>query len=172
MSLDENLNDYFWLDSLDYKVNFLGKGLLDITLMMEGSGAYPDGQSKTLVIDLVSGDRLFLPSEFANLGGLLRKIDAKRQTEIAAAKKEAQQEGVGSEHFDSWLKRTKWSASTLEEFSISADGLTFLYDYGFPRVARALEPEGRFSFTWAEIDPYLKSDSKLKRLSRKIGILL
>ena len=166
MSLSENLNDYSWLDSFDYKVDFQGKGLLDITLIMEGSGAYPDTQMKTLVLDLLSGDLLSVGSEFRNFPALLRKIEAKQNAEIIAAKRDAAEQGVDEADFDSLLRRTKWSVNSLEGFSVSKEGVTFLFDYGFPKAVRALEPDGRYSFTWKEIGPHVKQTSALKRLMK------
>ena len=46
--------------------------------------------------------------------------------------------------------------SKLDQFSISDKGVTFLYDYGFGHAYKALEPEGRYFFTWAEMRPYVK----------------
>ena len=158
ISLAESLNDYFWLDDFDYKVNYLGNGILDISLYMEGSGAYPDTVSKTIVLNLKNGNRLSIANEFKSIGRLVAKIDAKQQAEIKKAISETEPE----EDFGEYLKNRQFGVNTLNEFSVSDKGVTFLYDYGFPKAIRALEPPGRYFFTWYEITPHIKQSSALE----------
>src|SRR5262249_37822610 len=58
-----------WLEQADYKVNYDKNGILDITLTIDGSGAYPSSSSKTVVVDLKTGNRIAPQDVFANLTG-------------------------------------------------------------------------------------------------------
>ena len=51
----------------------------------------------------------------------------------------------------------------LDEFSISDKGVTFLYDYGFPHAIQALEPDGRYFFTWAQMKQHIKRGGLLAK---------
>ncbi len=166
-SLEENLDDYHWLERLDHEVKYIDSSLLVIELVMEGSGAYPDGSVKTLVVNLNTGKRLFLKDAFTNFGQLLVKIDKAQKDEIkkhlADLKKEYPEDADSAqEMFD----RNKYSANVLEEFSIDDKGVTFIFEYGFPHAIKALEPEGRYFFSWAEMKPFIDSKGLLARFVR------
>lgn len=51
----------------------------------------------------------------------------------------------------------QYNKVSLNEFSISDRGVTFHHNYGFAHVAKALEPNGEFMFTWAQLKPFIKS---------------
>ena len=55
---------------------------------------------------------------------------------------------------------------SLNEFSVDENGITFRHDYGYPHVVQALQPNGEFFFTWAQLKPYIKAGGLLSRLSR------
>ena len=44
--------------------------------------------------------------------------------------------------------------------------MTFKYDYGFPHVIQALQPEGKFFFTWEQLRPFLVPGGLLAKLAR------
>ncbi len=159
-TLGENLGDYYWLDSFSYHINYKKNSVLGIQLIMEGSGAYPDQSVKTFVIDLRNGKRVQIGDVFANIGKLLVKIDKAQKTEIKKAMAEAKREG-GS--INGLIKSGDFTRNKLEEFSISDKGVTFLYDYGFPHAVQALEPDGEYFFSWAEIRPFIRSGSLLAK---------
>ena len=161
-TLEDNLNGDYWMSSLDYKVNYLNRGLLDIDLTMEGSGAYPDAHTKTLVVDLNTGGRLFVRDVFTNIGALVLKIDRAQKAEIKSTKAQALREGLDdTDTYDSLISETVFGVSKMDEFSISEKGVTFIYDYGFPHAFKALEPEGRYFFSWNELRPYVKKRGRL-----------
>ncbi|HYJ45883.1 MAG TPA: hypothetical protein VEV81_04655, partial [Pyrinomonadaceae bacterium] len=55
----------------------------------------------------------------------------------------------------------KFKSADLDDFSVGARGITFLYDAGFPHVVQALEPVGRYFFSYAQLKPYIKRDGPL-----------
>jgi len=44
---------------------------------------------------------------------------------------------------------------------IAGFGVTFLYDAGFPHVIQALQPDGRYFFSYAVLRPHIKSSGPL-----------
>lgn len=167
MTLEESLGDYTWLDSFNYEVKYNQKSLLTIELIMEGSGAYPDGTIKTLVVDLKTGKRINFNNAFTNIGQLLVKIEKKQNEEIKQHLGELRKDSPeNADAAKEYLQEKTSNISSLEEFSIDENGVTFIYDYGFPHATQALEPEGRYFFNWVEIKPFIKKDSLLQQFIR------
>ncbi len=54
----------------------------------------------------------------------------------------------------------------LDGFSISSEGVTFIYDYGYPHVIKAIEPYGEFLLKWQELKPFIRPDGLLARFVR------
>lgn len=167
MTLEENLGEYYWLDSFDYEVKYNKNNLMAIELLMEGSGAYPDGTVKTFVINLETGRRIFIRDAFRNVGQLLVKLDKAQKAEIknhiAELKKEYPDDYRSAQEM---LAGKKYTISELDEFSIDDRGVTFIYEYQFPHAVKALEPAGRYFFTWAELKPLIKPGGLLGRFVR------
>ena len=74
-TLKENIGEYHWLTNLSYEVNYNKNSFLEIELIMEGAGAYPSQTVKTLVVNLNTGNRVYVADLFTNIGKLLVKID-------------------------------------------------------------------------------------------------
>lgn len=167
LSLDENLGSYTWLDSLDYKVNYNKDSLLDISLMMEGSGAYPSRSVKTLVVNLRTGKRIYITNVFTNIGQLIVKLEKAQENEIKNHISEIKRNNPEDYSAAKDLFRNKrYQMNKLDEFSISDKGVTFLHDYGFPHAVKALQPDGRYFFTWAEMKPFIKPYGLLGKFIR------
>lgn len=166
-TLEENLGDYYWLETLDYKVKYNKNSLMVIELMMEGSGAYPDTSIKTFVINLNTGKRIFIRDVFNDVGQLLVKVDKAQKAEVkkylADMKKENSEDLSTAVEL---LANKKYTANTLDEYYIDDKGVTFLFDYGFVHAVKALEPEGKYFFTWAELKPLIKRGGLLGRFVR------
>lgn len=167
---DYSLKEYredTWLYEFTYKVNHNADHLLDITFTQDGSGAYPDTQDKHFLIDLTNGKIVKAQDAFQSnkLPELAAAIDVKLQDELKRIDKE--NADTNSEQPDETAMRReayealKFEPQNLDEFSVGRKGITFLYDAGFPHVIRALEPEGRYFFTYAELKPFIKLDGPL-----------
>ena len=168
-SLQDNLNDDHWLYEMSYKINYNKNGILDIALMMDGSGAYPDQSAKELVIDLKTGEQAKFADVFKteSLDKFAPLVDAKLKAEVAETIKSIEEDkssGYTKEDNDSFkeeLNALSFTAETFDEFSVSDKGVTIFYDAGFPHVIQALQPAGRYFFTWAEAKPFIKPDGLL-----------
>lgn len=165
-----------YLSSLDYKINYDKNGVLDVSLIQEGVGAYPSKQTVNLVVDLKTGEQAKFGDVFNrnSLEKLANMVDAKLSTEKKQIIKDIDADktdydaGDGRTREDD--KRTvselKFTTENFNEFSVGDKGVTILYDAGFPHVNLALQPEGRYFFSWAQIKPFVRRDGLLARFVR------
>jgi len=63
------------------------------------------------------------------------------------------------------VSRAEYSIKELDQFSVSDEGVTFIFDYGFPHAIKALEPEGRYFFSWPELRGLVRRNGALQRLA-------
>lgn len=175
-TLTENLGDYFWLTDLNYEVNYNKDGILDISLTQEGVGAYPDGQTVDLIINLKTGELIKFEDAFDKKSSakLARMVNAKLETEKKdIIRRIAKGEFNDSEHskdeddsLKEQLSALQFTAESFNGFSVGDKGATFLYDAGFPHVIQALQPDGRYFFSWTELKPFIKRGGLLERFVR------
>lgn len=167
LNLKEELGEYQWLEEADYEVGYNKNGLLVITLSMNGTAAYPDGTSKTLVVDLKTGNQLNPVDVFTNLPGLTAMVKKAQDAEMIKAKKEISEDPDSNDLDPKQLfEGTNFTVSDLNEFAVNDKGVTFIYDYSFAHVIQALEPEGKYSFTWNQVKPYIKRSGLLAKFIR------
>jgi hypothetical protein len=160
---DTSLAEYradTWLSEFDYKVNYNRNFILDITFTQDGIGAYPDTQSKHFAINLSNGELIQAADAFnsSSLDALAALVDKKLQAEIQQIIKDNSEE---RESVEGMMKELKFDAAKLNDFSIGDKGITFLYDAEFPHVVQAVEPVGRYFFSYAQLKPYIKRDGPL-----------
>jgi hypothetical protein len=175
-TLAENLRGSDWLSEMSYKVNYNKRGVLDIALTQEGSGAYPDSQTVNLVIDLKTGagvkfDDVFYREKRTEFAALVnQKLDAEKRAVIKDIDDGKFSDGANDKESDKALKEQlealEFTAETFDEFSVSDRGVTIIYDAGFPHVIQAAQPDGRYFFSWAEIKPFIKPAGLLGRFIR------
>ena len=167
LNLKDELNEYQWLETAGYEVNYNKNGLLDIVLTTEGSAAYPSIFNKEIVVDLKSGNRLTAQNVFVKLPALAAAVGKMQLAEIKKAQADYKKDPESAD-FDGgeYFMSAKFTAKNLDEFKISDKGVTFTYDYGFPHVVLALQPDGEYFFSWAQVKPYIKADGLLARFVR------
>lgn len=167
LNIKEETTEIQWLEEASYTVNYNKNGLLDITLSVTGTGAYPSTFNKTVVIDLKTGNRVTPGMAFTNIVGLTAKGKKAQEKEVKQAiidikKEDPEVEDPASVFFGS----TDFEGENLNEFSVSDRGITFIYDYGFPHVAQALQPDGRYFFPWRELKGHIKPTGPFGRFVR------
>jgi hypothetical protein len=150
---------------VDYRVNHNANGLLSLTMTSETMGAYPDAFREFLVYDLRSGARVRPAEVFSNFDAIRSLIQKQVKDAIAAAKAE---DPSSVDDLNLMLGETQGSVDdeVLGRFIITKTGLTFQYLFGFPHVAKALEPNGDVALRWAELKPFLRSDGLLAPLAK------
>ena len=118
MNLEEELSEFYGLDSAEYEVNYNKNSILDIRLMMDVSGAYPSTVSKNLVVDLKTGKRIHITDVFTNIGQLIAKIGkAKKENEIKALIELKKDNPEDAAELKQMLIENNYSVNELEEFS-------------------------------------------------------
>jgi predicted DNA-binding protein len=171
---DYSLQEYredAWLEEFDYVVNHNANSLLDITFTQSGSGAYPDDQSKHLLINLKDGRLVKAADAFitSSQSKLAAKVSTRLQSELKDILKSLSESKSDPE--DVSIAREaqeplQYKIEDLDNFSVGAKGVTFLYDAGYPHAIQAFEPAGRYFFSFAELKAYIKPDGPLGQFIR------
>jgi hypothetical protein len=152
LDISEEINEVQWLEEANFEVLYNSRGLLCVRLFITGTGAYPSSSNKTVVVDLKNGTRVNTSSAFVEHSTLIDEVNKKQKLEIEKAIAELRKDpDRGDEDLAQLFAETNFETKDLDHFSIDDNGVTFIYDYGFPHVIQAWEPDGRFKFTWAEI---------------------
>lgn len=158
ISIKDEMGENQWLEIASYKVDYNKNGILEITLSAEGMAAYPSSFDATVVVDLRTGNRDRAVDVFTNLAALAAKGRKAQQAEIKKANADYKKNPETADYDASmYFDEAKFAIKELDDFAFSDKGVTFIYDYGFAHVVEALQPEGRYFFTWAEMKPFIKS---------------
>jgi hypothetical protein len=167
LNVNEEITDVQWLEQADFLVDYNKNDTLTVTMTIYGSGAYPSSSNKTVVVDTRTGVRVTPGDIFVNLEGLATMIKRAQSEEIVAGIVEIKKDPEMNETDPaSLLADADFTAADLNAFSVGDKGVTFIYEYGFPHVIQALEPEGKYFFTWDQLRPYIKPGGLLTRIAR------
>jgi hypothetical protein len=151
---DYSLKEYredTWLEEFSYVVNHNGNFLQDITFSQSGSAAYPDEQSRHFLINLRDGrvikaSDVFITRELAQLSALVNLSCRKSLKRFCSLLENQTVIPKTSPSPPRHRKPLEFKVENLDDFSVSAKGVTFLYDAGYPHAIRAFEPIGRYFF--------------------------
>jgi hypothetical protein len=168
-AFDTSLAEYredTWLEEFGYKVNFNRNNISDITFTQSGSGAYPDTHTKHFAINLKNGSVIkasdvFVPNKLESLRDM---VNRKLQTELKTILKDLRESKSDAEDMriaNEASEVLEFKVENLDDFSVGARGITFLYDAGYPHAIQAFEPNGRYFFGYSELKPYIKRDGLL-----------
>jgi len=163
-SLDElraEVKEDWWLSEIRYQVNYNKHFILDLTFIRSGMGAYPSEMAEHRVINLKTGNLLSASDVFdpSSLNTLVGMVNQAMQAEVQRKMKEMDKEYRGIVTGD--LEGVKFRRKNLDHFSVSDKGVTFLYDFGFPHAIKALEPSGRYFFSYEKLKAYIKREGLL-----------
>lgn len=164
LNIREELTEYQWLEEADYKILFNQNGVLCVEEWMVGTAAYPDSLTRRVVVDIANGTVVGPADILKDLTALAVLVKKKQAAEVAAATAEMKSEPDARP--DELFSETNFTVKDFKQFSIDPKGVTIYYDYGFPHVVEAWEPPGEFRFSWAEIKPFVRTDSLLARFVR------
>lgn len=76
------MNEIQWLEEANYDVNYNANKMLSISLTIQGTGAYPSGSTKYLVVNTSTGTRIRPIDVFINTSGLLTKLAKIKDDEV------------------------------------------------------------------------------------------
>jgi len=166
LRLNEELTKYQWLEEADFDVNYNKNGILCMQLSMDGSAAYPDGIIKVICADTTLGVRAGPTDVFTNIPGLTAVVRKVQEQEMRDALPRIKKDEPEMDRPEELFGDRHFTEKDLDGYEIGDNGVTFHYDYEFIHAARALEPEGTFFFTWAQLRPYIKKGGLLTRVAR------
>jgi hypothetical protein len=162
-SLKDEINTDYGLDSADFTVLYNKFGILNVELSEEVSGAYPSTINKSIVINTKTGERVKAADIFVKLSELAAKVKKSQAAEIKKGIAVMKKESPDIENPAEYFNNSDYTAENLDDFSISDKGITFRYDYEFAHVMLALQPDGRFFYSWAQLRPFIKRGGLLGR---------
>jgi hypothetical protein len=165
-NLKDEIGEIQWLEEASYTVDYNKNDILGVTLSMMGTGAYPSEASQPVVVNLETGERVLAKDVFVKLSDLATKGKQTQAAEIKRSIVEIKKENPDEENPALLFETADFTVANLDRFSVSDKGITFWYDYGFPHVIQALQPEGRFFFSWTELKAFIKPDGLLARFNR------
>ncbi len=165
-NVQEEINEIQWLEEANYEIDYNKNGILGVTLTVIGSGAYPSEYSKPVIVNLKTGEKILAKNAFVKLSELAAKGKVAQKAEIKRAIVEIKKENSDEENPASLFENSDFTVKNLDEFTVSDKGITFWYDYGFPHVIQALEPAGRYFFSWVQLKPFIKRAGLLARFVR------
>jgi hypothetical protein len=150
-----------WLTEVSYIVNYNRDNLLDLTYTILGVGAYPSGFEKRVSVNLKTGQKLRAKDLFKAeaLGAIAQAIDQMMQKEIQQKIAEVKQQEP--EPVTDLFANHRFQTKNLEDFTISATGITFHYSFEFPHVVKAIEPSGAYLIPYAKLIRYIRQDGAL-----------
>lgn len=175
-TLLENTGDNHWLSEMSYQINYNKNGILDIALTQEGVGAYPDSSTVELIVDLKTGEQVKFTDAFKkeSLTAFAKMVDVKLKAEakevVGRIDKgefgDVKEEKEANDSVKEQLNNLEFTTESFNEYSISDQGVTILYDAGFPHVIQAAQPDGRYFFTWEQVKPFIRRDGLLGKFVR------
>lgn len=154
-SVKDEINEFQWLEEASYAVDYNKNGILGLTLSVMGSGAYPSESSKPVVVNLKTGEKVSAKDVFVKLSELAVKAKQTQQIEIKRGIAEIKKENPDEENPATLFESADFTVENLDKFTVSDKGITFWYDYDFPHVIEAWQPEGRYFFTWTQLKPFI-----------------
>jgi hypothetical protein len=160
-SLQEYREDS-WLSEFSYVTNYNSNYLLDITFTQSGMSAYPDEQTKHFLVNLRDGSTVKPADVFesSKLNQIVALIDRQLQLEIKRLDRENRDPEIRDSVREAY-EQLKFELKDLDDFSVGPKGITFLYDAGFPHAIKALEPRGRYFFSYSALRSVIKRDGPL-----------
>jgi len=166
-NLKEEMGEYQWLEEADFTVGYNKNGVLSVNLFVTGTAAYPSSLNKNIVVDLKTGNKVRPSDVFTNLNGLIAKVKQIQKREVQEGIERIKKEpDYDQDNPQNLFDATDFKLANLEGFSVDEKGVTFFYDYGFPHVIEALEPDGQYFLSWKEIKPYIKPAGLLGKFIR------
>jgi hypothetical protein len=167
-------NDQSGFVGTSYEVLYNDNFLLSVALTAEYMGAYPSSATRHATFDLHTGRLLQVRDLLADTLALRQRWQQSINRRVGAhlAALPANYAALDAEMLADVRQRLHWNDSTrtaiLEDgdprfydFALTPFGLTLYYDFAFPHVIQALQPESDYLFPYADLSAWLKPDGPL-----------
>ncbi len=150
------------LSSLRYQVNYNKNSIVHLTYIKETVTAYPSTFRHYVAVDLQTGKVMTATDLFTPAG--IEKMTAKiNQSLQKRIQKTIAEKGTSDSDLKTRLAGKQFKPQNLNTFVIREKGITFIYDFDFPHVIRALAPDREFVFNYHELQPFFKAGVRLGR---------
>lgn len=167
-------NDQSGFVGTSYEVLYNDHHLLSVALTAEYMAAYPSSATRHATFDLRTGHLLQVRDLLADTLALRQRWQQSINRRIGAhlAALPTDYPELDAEMLADVRQRLYWNDSTrtttLEandprfyDFALTPFGLTLYYDFGFPHVIQALQPESDYLFPYTELSAWLKQKGPL-----------
>jgi hypothetical protein len=157
-----------------YEVLYNDRGLLSVALTAEYMGAYPSSSTRHATFELRTGRLLQVRDLLTDTLALRQRWQQSITRRIGAhlATLPTDYPELDTAMLADVRQRLGWNDTTrtvrLEgndprfyDFSLTPFGLTLYYDFGFPHVIQALQPESDYLFPYADLSAWLKPKGPL-----------
>lgn len=151
-----------WLEAVEYIVCCNRHSILDVSYRLSGMAAYPDFYDECITLDLKTGKPLRARDLFiaSRLPELASRINQAMQAEIhKTIQKAGSDERADVQRL---LSAAVFTVKDMTQFTVSAQGVSFTYTFGFPHVLKAAEPNGEYFFSFAALRPFIRPDGPLE----------
>ena len=127
-----------------FLVQWMDTEYLDLTITVETVGAYPSSMVFHYLFDLDSGEEVVPEDIFLQerIPDLVKLCDRELQSRI--------DNGTEEEYI--------FTEGDLKQIGIRRGGIVFHYDFHFPHVIAASEPDGELFFYWDEMNEFLVTE--------------
>ncbi|QNH60653.1 hypothetical protein [Hymenobacter sediminicola] len=152
-----------------YEVLYNDHGLLSIELTSDFLGAYVSSVARHATFELRTGRLLEVRDLLADTLALRQRWQESINRRVAdhISKLPTEYAQLDAPLLAEVKRRLHWNDSTLTvqlegddprfyDFALTSFGLTLYYDFGFPHVIEALQPETDYLFSYATLTPWLK----------------
>lgn len=159
-----------------YEVLYNNHGLLSVEFTSEYMGAYPSTVKRHATFDLRTGRLLAVRDLVADTLALQQRwqqsINRRVTEHLRTLPQEYPQLETDTNLLTDVKHRLYWNDSTstvelqageprLYDFAVTSFGLVLYYDFGFPHVIEALQPDSDYQLTYADIKAWLKPKGPL-----------
>jgi hypothetical protein len=160
-----------WLITLAYEITYNNHGLLSITLITEGMGAYPSTSQIYLNFDLSTGSQI-KGADLIKSGKLndFRKMVLSDKKDSLSAYLKEEQKMLRNNEIDSsdWesiidiVQNNCLNTVDIDKFRIAKDLLEVMDDCEFPHVILGLGPTYHLRYPIKYLNNFLRPDIKMK----------
>ena len=168
-----------WLTDVNYEVTYNKNNILSLEYLIEGCGAYPSSMIENVCIDLKSGRRVKLSSliKESSLNELAKIVDEKIKCSVDAQLKDFPgdresiittcNQALTGEIDAAADELAPFTKSNFGSFLIYESGINFNFEFGFPHIAKAMEPDTGYFVSYKTLKPHLKPNGPLGFIARE-----
>ena len=129
-----------------FAVNWMSPKHLDLTITVETLGAYPSQMVFNFLFNLETGEEVSAEDLFME----------QRVTELVKLCDHELQNRITDEIEDEFT----FNETNLNQLGMRRGGIVFHYDFNFPHINAAMEPNGELFFSWDDINEFLLPEAR------------